>query len=61
MIWDRGMKLAQDKGLTVDTTVGVYFCGLQSQWQRGTDKHTNRWLRQYFLKGIASHPIHKQS
>ena len=25
IIWDRGMKLAQHKGLTVDTTVGVFF------------------------------------
>jgi hypothetical protein len=25
IIWDRGMKLAQHKGLTVDTTDGVFF------------------------------------
>jgi IS30 family transposase len=42
------MKLAQHKGLTVDTR-GVYFCNPQRPWQRGTDEQTNRLLRQYFL------------
>ncbi|MBC7839234.1 MAG: IS30 family transposase [Nitrospiraceae bacterium] len=50
-IWDRGMKLAQHKGLTVDTTVRVYSCDPQSRWQRCTDEHTNHLLREYFLKG----------
>jgi IS30 family transposase len=45
------MELAQHKRLTGDTTVQVYFCDPQSPWQRGTDKRTNRLLRQYFLKG----------
>jgi hypothetical protein len=30
IIWDRGMKLAQHKGLTVDTTVGVFFMAHKS-------------------------------
>ena len=51
LTWDRGMKLAQHKRLTMDTTVRVYFCDPQSPRQRGTDEHTNRLLRQYFLKG----------
>lgn len=45
------MKLAQHKRLTVNTTVQVYFCDPQNPWQRGMDEHTNRLLRQYFLKG----------
>jgi IS30 family transposase len=45
------MKLAQHKGLTVDTTAGIYFCGPQSPWQRDTNEHTNRLLRQYFPYG----------
>ena len=45
------MGLAQHKRLTVDTTVRVYFCDPQSPWQRGTDEHTNRLLRQYFPNG----------
>ena len=45
------MELAQHKRLTGDTTVQVYFCSPQSQWQRGTDERTNRLLRQCFLKG----------
>ena len=39
------MELAQHKRLTVNTTVRVYFCDLQSPWQRGTDEHTNRLVR----------------
>jgi IS30 family transposase len=51
LTWDRGVELAQHKRLTVDTDVQVYFCDPQSPWQRGRDEHTNRLLRQYFLKG----------
>jgi IS30 family transposase len=45
------MELAQHKRLTVDTTVRVYFCDPQIPWQRGTNEHANRLLRQYFPKG----------
>ena len=51
LTWDRGMELAQHKRLTIDTKVPVYFCDPQSPWQRGTNEHTNRLLRQYFPKG----------
>ncbi len=45
------MNLAQQKRLTIDTKVQVYFCDPQSPWQRGTNENTNRLLRQYFPKG----------
>ena len=60
-IWDRGMKLAQHKGLTVDTTMRVYFCGTQSPWQRDAIEHTNRLLRQYFPYAQTCHAIPKQT
>ena len=37
------------------TDVGVYFCNPQSPWQRGSNEHTNRLLRQYFPRGPVEH------
>ena len=45
------MELAQHKRLTVDTNGQVSCCDPQSPWQRGTNEHTNRVLRQDFPKG----------
>jgi IS30 family transposase len=46
--WDRGLEMAKHKTFTVATTVKVYFCDLQSPWQRGSNENTNGLLRQYF-------------
>jgi IS30 family transposase len=51
LTWDRGMERAQHQRLTIDTTGQGYCCDPQSPWQRGTNEHTNRVLRQYCPKG----------
>src|ERR1700733_1717921 len=48
---DRGLEMAKHKDFTVATDVQVYFCDLQSPWQRGTNENTNLLLRQYFPRG----------
>jgi IS30 family transposase len=44
------MELANHKSFTMATETKVYFCDPQNSWQRGTNRNTNRLLRQYFPK-----------
>lgn len=50
LTWNRGAEMAQYKQITLATNVDIYFCDLQSPWQRGTNENTNGLLRQYFPK-----------
>lgn len=59
--WDRGMEWAQHNQFTLATKVQVYFCDPQSPWQRGTNEHTNRWLRQYLPHGSTSYALPRRS
>ncbi len=52
LTWDRGSEMPDHRRFTLATDIDVYFCDPQSPWQRGSNKNTNRLLRQYFPKGI---------
>jgi IS30 family transposase len=52
LTWDRGLEMAQHKSFTMATDVQVYFCDLQSPWQRGSKENTNGLLRQYLAKNV---------
>ncbi len=49
--WDRGSEMAQHARSRTETDLPIYFCDLQSPWQRGTDGNTNGLLCQYWPEG----------
>lgn len=49
--FDRGKEFAGSERLKRSLGLEAYFADPHSPWQRGTNEHTNRLVRQYFPKG----------
>lgn len=50
LTWDRGMELANQKQVSVDTRLKEYFADPHCCWQRASKENINGLLCQYFPK-----------
>lgn len=53
LTWDCGTEMADHAALSLAADIDVYFAHPHSPWERGTNEHTNRWIREYFPKGTV--------
>jgi IS30 family transposase len=58
---DNGKEFAEHQQLEAEALLKVFFAKPYRAWQRGTDEHTNRLVRQFFPKGtdLARIPEHR--
>ncbi|GFE50313.1 hypothetical protein So717_20660 [Roseobacter cerasinus] len=52
LTWDRGPERTHHLTFSMATRIGAHFCDPHSPWQRGSNKNTNRLLRQCFPRGL---------
>jgi IS30 family transposase len=53
LTWDCGSEMAQHAAITLATDMPVFFAHPHSPWERGTNEHTNRWIREYLPRGTV--------
>jgi IS30 family transposase len=53
LTWDCGTEMAAHAALSLAADIDVYFAHPHSPWERGTNEHTNRWIREYLPRGTV--------